>query len=164
MSGMSELEFNQPQLPAVGLVDSLSTEDRRMLSSYGSFSFLLDGSLVIQQGKPQEFLYFLISGSLHAKSVETGHETLLGTIRSGEWFGEINIFDPSTALATVVAVDQCQIWRISRVELQQFFEHYPAPAFQLTVSIATGLSRRLRGVTAQLIKKTDYDYLLADLT
>ena len=159
---MSETGFSGPQLPAVGLVDSLSTEDRALLSSYGQFSYVAAGAVLIEQGDPQEFLYFLISGNLHAKSSD--REILLGHIRAGEWFGEINIFDPAAALATVVAMDNSQIWRISRAELQQFFEHYPTPAFQLTVGIAMGLSRRLRGVTAQLIKKTDYDHILADLT
>jgi len=160
---MSHSELSGPQLPAVGLVDNLSDEDRRLLSSYGTFTFVSDGTVVIEEGKPQEFLYFLISGQLHAKSKAGGPEILLGRIRDGEWFGEINIFDPAAALATVVAVENSQIWKISRAELQQFFEAYPAPAFQLTVSIATGISRRLRGVTGQLIQKTDYDRILADL-
>ena len=134
-----------------------------MLSSYGSFSFLTDGTIVIEQGKPQEYLYFLISGHLHAKSGQDGHEVLLGNIRSGEWFGEINMFDPAEATATVIATENSQIWRISRTELQQFFESYPTPAFQLTVGIATGLSRRLRSVTAQLIQKADYDRILSEL-
>lgn len=162
MKDMSESGLSGPQLPAVGLVDSLSAEDRALLSSYGQFNYVPEGTVLIEQGEPQEFLYFLISGNLHAKSSD--REILLGKIRGGEWFGEINIFDPAAALATVVAIDDSQIWRITRSELQQFFEHYPTPAFQLTVGIATGLSRRLRGVTGQLIKKTDYDHILADLT
>ncbi|MEO6847647.1 MAG: cyclic nucleotide-binding domain-containing protein [Chthoniobacterales bacterium] len=149
--------FEGPNLPAVGLVSELSDDDRAMLSSYGQFGFIQPLTTVIKQGTPQDRLYFVITGMLHAKREDDGHETLLSPIGRGEWFGEINIFDPAAASATVSAVDSSQIWSIGREELLVFLGAYPEAAVQIMIGIATIVSRRLRSITEKLVSHAEYE-------
>ncbi|MEO6052785.1 MAG: cyclic nucleotide-binding domain-containing protein [Chthoniobacterales bacterium] len=153
------VSFEGATLPAVGLVAELSDEDRAMLSSYGQFGFLEAGHLAIRQGTPQDRLYFVISGVFHAKREDEGRETFLGTISQGEWFGEINIFDPSAASATVSAVGATQLWSISREELLAYLGTYSEAGLQLMIGIATNLSRRMRNVSKKLAMHSEYEDL-----
>jgi CRP/FNR family transcriptional regulator, cyclic AMP receptor protein len=151
------------KLPAIGLVGELGEEERGILGGHGNFSSLAAGQVVIEQGAAQDALYFVVSGVLHAKRSDGGREVLLGEIRMGEWFGEVNIFDPGEASATVRAVSPSQIWRITKGEFEDFLNENTAAAGKVLVGIATLLSRRLRGVTARLVGRAEFESLWNDL-
>jgi len=161
MSTDASSPLSDTRLPAVGLVAELNEEDRALLSSYGLFSYLEAGQLVIRQQSAQNCLYFVISGTLHAKRADEGREVLLSAIGQGEWFGEINIFDPSAASASVSAVSASQIWSIGREELLSYFAVYPEAAVRLLIGIATLLSRRVRQVSQKLVSHAEYESLLS---
>lgn len=141
-----------PELPAVGIVADLQPDDRLLLSSYGEFHSYQPGQEVIKQGDPQDCLFLVLGGLLHARRTANGREFLLGRIEPGESFGEINIFDPSSASATVVAREFAQVWRINREDLEEFLETSPVAGGNLVVGIATQLSRRLRHVNERLVE------------
>lgn len=149
-------------LPAIGLLQGLPDDERAILSSYGHFLMAPSGGTVIAQGSPQDSLYVVISGRLHARRSDSGREILVGEIKTGEAFGEVNIFDPGEASATVVAVDPTQLWRIARGELEEFFNAYPGSGNVLLCGIATNLSARLRSVSEKLAGKVEYEALLAE--
>ncbi len=156
-------DLSVPELPAIGVVEELSEADRAMLCSYGGFSFHQSGSTVIQQGSPQDSLFLVLSGELHARREDDGREILIGRIRQGESFGEVNIFDPAEASATVVAVSPSQIWKIERNALVDFLAAYPEASVQLLSRVASVLSRRLRGLALKLEDKVEYDVLISEI-
>lgn len=141
-----------PELPAIGIVADLSEDDRLLLGSYGEFLSFQTGQEVIKQGDPQDCLYLVIGGLLHAHRAAHNRDFLLGRIQPGASFGEVNIFDPSSASATVVAREFAQVWRISRENLEAFLETSPVAGGNLVVGIATQLSRRLRDVNERLVE------------
>jgi len=160
---MENQSLSNPGLPAHGLVANLADDDRAMLSSYGNFRYLEAGDTIIHQREAQNSLYFVISGHLHAKRNDTGREILVGTIKAGEWFGEVNIFDPGEASATVTAIDPSQLWLITRDELQAYINGYPESSNRLLISIATLLAGRLRSVSSKLVDKVEYAALVGEL-
>ncbi|MFZ4764230.1 MAG: cyclic nucleotide-binding domain-containing protein [Roseimicrobium sp.] len=99
---------------------------------------------MIEEGHQQNALYFVISGNLHVSTTRSGRQVLLGRIGAGETIGEINIFHPGMASATVTAIEFSQIWRIDRSSLEEFMNVSPLPAAHLLIGIASTLSRRLR--------------------
>lgn len=100
--------------------------------------------MLIEEGHTQDSLYFVISGTLHATTQRSGRQVLLGKIGPGETIGEINIFHPGHASATVTAVEFSQVWRIDRQSLEDFMNVSPLPAAHLLIGIASTLSKRLR--------------------
>lgn len=115
-----------------------------MLGGYGTFAEFDRGDEVIRQGARQEALYVLISGLLHAQRREAGANVFLGSIRPGDCFGEVNIFDPEEASASVVAMQPSTVWRIERGALEQFLDNHREPGLLLMIAVARYLSRRLR--------------------
>jgi CRP-like cAMP-binding protein len=107
--------------------------------------------------------FFVISGELHAKRSVGGREILMGTIRQGESIGEVAIFDPGAATATVVAMTPAQIWKIDREALNEFFAAYPQAALRLAVSLASLLAIRLRSLASKLEDKIEFETLAKSL-
>ena len=128
----------------MGIVTPLGEDDRRMLSSYGEFLPVHPEQVLIEEGHSQNSLYFIISGVLHASRMQGGRQVLLGRMNPGETIGEINMFDPAEASATVTAVEFSQVWRIDRESLEEFMNYSPLPAAHVLIGIATTLSKRMR--------------------
>jgi len=144
-------ELTGPHLPAVGLVADLSREDRDTLSSYGEFHLANPEDVLITQGQSHGKLLFILSGLLHAVRRDSEREVLLGPIHQGEWVGEVDLFDPGSAVCSVVVIEPVQYWAITRTDFEQFLNNYPEAGIQLVIGVASNLGRRLRGVTKKLM-------------
>ncbi len=143
-------EFSTPELPAASMLAELDDEERRLLSTYGEFKAMKEGTVVIAENDRQDSLYFVISGTLHATHEEDGKQILLGRIPTGQWFGEVNIFDPDTASATVTVREYAQLWQISRADLEEFLNRYPNAGSRLLLGIASVLARRVRQLDSKV--------------
>ena len=147
---MSSTDFSSPELPALGIVSGLEDEDRRLLSDYGEFLPVQDGTTIIEEGAPQDCLIFLISGLLHVTTVNEGKRALLARIGPGETIGEVNLFDPGTASATVESKEFGQIWKARRSDLEEFLNAYPEAAGRLMMGLLAEMSRRIRNMNNRL--------------
>jgi len=156
-------ELTTPYLPAVGCVADLSKEDRDTLSTYGDFHLAEAATVLIRQGDSHGKLFLVLSGLLHAVRREEDRDALLGSIQKGEWLGEVDLFDPSSTMCSVIVRETAQYWVIDRENLQQFLSTYPEAGIQLLIGIASTLSRRLRGITGRLMEESQLANLRAAL-
>ncbi len=131
-------------LPEMGFATDFDIEERTQLANFGEFISLADGEVLIDEGHTQDALFMVISGTFHVQTVVTGRPVLLGTLKTGDTVGEINMFDPGNASASVVSKSFSEIWRIDRARLEQYLEAHPRTAARLLVNVATQLSKRLR--------------------
>jgi CRP/FNR family transcriptional regulator, cyclic AMP receptor protein len=152
-----------PYLPVLGLAAELSEEDRGILSSYGEFRFADRGETLITQGDSHGKLFFILSGVLHAVRRDDGREVLLGAIRRGEWVGEVELFDPASALCSVMVIEPIQYWMITRSHLEEFINRCPKAGTQIVISLAALLSKRLRSVTKRLMEEAELAVVRASL-
>jgi hypothetical protein len=134
-------------LPPSGPIESLKEEDRVLLSSFGSFESAKAGQKIIHQGKSHGVLFLTLSGLLHAKREDHGHTEILGKIHPGEWLGEINLFDPSTAVCSVEAVEPSEYWVITREDFEKFINKNHSAGSVLLIGLAMTLSKRIRSLT-----------------
>ncbi len=131
-------------LPEMGFATDFDIEERTQLGNFGEFISLNDGEVLIDEGHKQDALFMVISGTFHVQTVVTGRAVLLGTLKTGDTIGEINMFDPGNASASVVSKSFSEVWRIDRARLEQYLEAHPRTAARLLVNVATQLSKRLR--------------------
>ncbi|MCK5849541.1 MAG: cyclic nucleotide-binding domain-containing protein [Kiritimatiellae bacterium] len=132
------------ELPICTMLAGFKKDNRHALSTYGEFLVFKADEIIIQEKEEQDCLYFVVSGLIHALHKMKKGATPLGTIQEGEWFGEINIFDPRMSSAMVVARTESHIWRISRSKLEEFLNGNPSLGCQLLLSIAEVLAHRAR--------------------
>jgi CRP-like cAMP-binding protein len=131
-------------LPEMGFATDFDIEERTQLGNFGEFLSLADGEVLIEEAHNQDALFMVISGTFHVQTVVTGRPVLLGTLKTGDTVGEINMFDPGNASASVVSKSFSEVWRIDRARLEQYLEAHPRTASRLLVNVATQLSKRLR--------------------
>jgi CRP-like cAMP-binding protein len=141
-------ELSSPTLPTFSWIGHLKDDDRELLSSYGEFFPGHPGTVIIAEGTQQTEVFVLISGELEvrAKQDALGEERLLARISPGETLGEISLFSPGPATATVVAVEFSQLWRIADEDLIEFMEENPGAGNVLLRTLASILANRLRQV------------------
>lgn len=131
-------------LPEMGFATEFDIEERTQLGNFGEFISLSDGDVLIGEGHTQDALFMVVSGTFHVQTVVTGRSVLLGTLKAGDTIGEVNMFDPGNASASVVSKSFSEVWKIDRVRLEQYLEAHPRTAARLLVNVATQLSKRLR--------------------
>ncbi len=117
---------------------------RAKLGSFGEFLSLGDGDALIDEGNNQDALFLVVMGSFHMQTEVTGRSILLGTMKAGNTNGEVNVFDPINASASVVSKSISQVWKIVRARLEQYLEAHHRTAARFLVNNSTQLSKRLR--------------------
>lgn len=142
--------FDRPEIPAAGIMAGLDEEDRQLLGDYGEFLPVHPDQLLIKEGGDQDSLYFVISGTLHVHTDTKDKRTLVARVAAGETLGEVNLFDPSTASASVTAREFSQVWKANRADLEAFMSAYPAAAARLLSGIMSEMSQRLRRMNEKL--------------
>lgn len=146
---MSE-SFTRPEIPRTGIVAGMEDEDRALLGDYGEFLPAHPKQRIIEEGKPQDSLFFVISGVLHVHMVVDGREKLISRIEAGETLGEVNVFDPAVASASVTTQEFSQIWRANKTDIEAFVAAYPKAGCDLLSGILTCMSRRIRHMNERL--------------
>ncbi len=100
------------------------------------------GQTVVEEGMLGETMFVVLSGEAR---VAHGKRRL-GTVRPGDFFGEVAVLDGSARSATVVAETPLEAIRLFRRTLLRLLEAEP----QLALKILDVLVRRVRGVTSAL--------------
>ncbi len=142
--------FDRPEIPATGIMAGLDEDDRRLLGDYGEFLPVHPEQTLIREGGEQDSLYFIISGVLHVHTDTKDKRTLVARIGAGETLGEVNLFDPAAASASVTAKEFTQVWKANRADLEQFSDAYPAASAKLLTGMLSELSKRLRRMNEKL--------------
>ena len=132
-------------LPPTGFLANLSLQSRQDLSLRGIYRYARDGEILIHEGQNPGLLFLLISGKWEARKLAT--QTVLGQIQPGEWVGEVNIFDPSGAMCSVVAVEPSEYWEITREAFEKFINESRSTGSAILIALAATLGRRIRQST-----------------
>jgi CRP-like cAMP-binding protein len=153
---MSE-SFSKPTLPTFSWIGHLKPDDRELLSSYGEFFPGHPGNVIIEEGAMQTEVFVVISGKLevHARQ-EDGSVALLAQVGPGETLGEISLFSPGPAAASVTALEFSQLWRIEDESLMEFMQENPGAGNLLLRTLASILAQRLRQMNPKAFGLSTY--------
>lgn len=133
------------------LLNNFTPEDVAQLSTFGDSHEYAAGDVILTEGEENRYLYLVLRGELEVvKQGDFGDQQIaqIGTTGS---LGEMSIFDPGPASATVRALNTVHVWRISQGNLDRLFEVRPKVAYRLVCRICTVLAQRLRGASKKLV-------------
>jgi CRP/FNR family cyclic AMP-dependent transcriptional regulator len=149
--------LSSPTLPSFSWIGHLKEDDRDLLSSYGEFFPGHPGNVIITEGVLQTEVFVVISGKLEVRAKqEDGSEIVLAQVGPGETLGEISLFVPGPAAATVTAVEFSQLWRIADSDLMHFMEENPGAGNILLRTLASILAQRLRQLNPRVFGLSAY--------
>lgn len=140
-----------PELPAVGFLTEVESSHREFLASFGEFLRPKNGEAVIEEGTAQNCLHLILTGMLHVVVAAGERSLLVATLGSGDSLGEVNVFDPASASASVIARSECLIWRIKGDELGAFFAADAEGGVELMQGLLRLAAKRIRAMNAKLV-------------
>lgn len=156
---MSHEEPVLAELRPIGILSYISPEFLEPLKYHGVFAEYQPGEIVVEENVQQQKLFFVISGRLEVFITKAGKEVIVGSINPGDCIGEVSIFEPGNASATVRCVDTCVLWYMDVESLQSFFEKLPVAGGQLMLGIAQLLSKRLKQVNEDAARAKTMPYV-----
>lgn len=136
--------MSQILLLRVGILAFMDDEAREHLAPYGKIVATKPGQVIIREGEAGAGFFIVLSGNF---DITTAQEVFLDTLAEGDCVGEVAVFEPGVASATVTSKDAGRLWHIEEEALQQYLLDWPHAGCALVLGIDTLLSRRLRRAT-----------------
>jgi NTE family protein len=99
------------------------------------------GEAIVEEGGTDDDIYCIISGRLRAYVGHGPTRRFLNDMRRGETIGEVSFFTNAARSATVMAMRDSVLVRLSRQDLTGLLEAYPQVMMNMARQIAVRLSR-----------------------
>ncbi len=110
------------------------------------------GTIVLQEGHRDPYMYILIEGRLSVlKQDESEEQRKLAIISAGRTIGEMALIDGQPLSATVVVDQESTMLLLTREHLNTLSQAHPRVALSLMYRLAGLLSNRLRMTSGKLI-------------
>ncbi len=133
------------------LLHNFSAEDVIQLSSFGESRSYAPGDTIIEEGAENQHLYLVLKGKIEVVKTSELGDTRIAEIGTSGSIGEMSVFDPGPASATVRAIGDVEVWRITSASLEQLNETRPKVAYRLVSRICACLSQRLRHLNERFV-------------
>jgi CRP-like cAMP-binding protein len=144
-----------PEIPPVGFLAEVPADHRAFLTGVGRFDRPAKGLPFIHEGHPQEAISLVVEGTLHVMTALNEQPLLLAELGPGDVIGEVNLFDPTAASATVIARSDCLIWSMTRDELSGLIESDLEAGNSVMWGLLRLLSHRVRIMNEKLVEYRD---------
>jgi CRP/FNR family cyclic AMP-dependent transcriptional regulator len=117
-----------------GVIDAIGGKVRRR--RYAA------GEVIFHEGDPGRSLCIIETGRVKIVSVsEQGQEALLAVMGSGEFFGELALFDDMPRSADVAAMEPTQTLSLAREDFFSIIDRFPAVSRQIFGVLAAQIRR-----------------------
>jgi len=133
------------------LLANFNANELTLLSSFGDSRSYQPGDVVIRQGDENDNLYLVLKGKLEVLQEVDGADQVVAVLEAGDSLGEVSIYDPGPASATVRAASDSEVWLITRDSLDRLHTASPKVAYRLLTRITTCLSKRMRDMNDKLV-------------
>ena len=104
------------------------------------------GDLILQEGDPSDVVYETISGEVEIFTKLEDRTIILGTVKTGEFLGEMGIIEHRPRNASARAKTQVVALRLEKWEFLKLMSENPSSAHRLIIR----LSERLRALNEKL--------------
>ncbi len=132
------------QLRTLELFHEFTATEIESLSSLADMETFEAGSTIVSQDDPGDAMYLIVQGSARVMHRAGERQLELATLHAGEFFGEFALVDDGPRSADVIAVDRCELVKISQGVLRALAGVYPGAAFKLLAAIGRAMVARAR--------------------
>jgi len=104
--------------------------------------------MIVHEDDSENHAFFIIAdGTVHVTVFTSeGKQTILATLRKGEFFGEMALLDGEPRSASVIAAESCVLLMLYRRSFLEILQKYP----KITIQMLIEMSRRLRRTNRQI--------------
>ena len=130
----------QELLANIPLFESLTPEELDALARRMEDSVVDEGEVIFHQGEKGPALYIIDDGAVEISYGEGRGRVVLATLYTGQYFGELSLFDGSPRSATATAMKRSRLIHLHRDDLVDFVNKNPSAALRIIAE----MSERLR--------------------
>jgi hypothetical protein len=128
-------------LRSINIFEGLSVGELAAVASVTEEAVFPPGDVVIKEGEPGETMYLIIQGEVAViKAQGTDSEIELDRIRSGDYFGEMALFEGQARAATIRTLEESRLLVLHKQEFTEIVREYP----QIALQICKVLGQRIR--------------------
>ncbi len=126
----------------IPLFQSLSEDELTLLVEKLDELHFQAGETIIREGEQGDCMFLLRNGVVRvfAQIPEGGDEITLSRLEAGDYFGEMALITGDTRSASVQAVTDVKLWKLSKTDFDELIKNYP----DITLSLTHMLSQRLK--------------------
>lgn len=133
------------------LFQGLTPEEVREIVHVSEFQRLEPEECLFEQGDPSEALYVIQSGTVEVRSqTDVGEEVVLAELSTGSVVGEMSIIGGGKRSAKVEAIDEVELFRLSREAFQSLRAQDRPAAYKIIVRLSKTLGERRRRTDARI--------------
>jgi ATP/ADP translocase len=135
-------------LRGIEIFEALSVSELAAVASVTEEIVCPPGEIVIKEGETGETMYLIIKGEVSViKDQGQNHEIELDRISSGDYFGEMALFEDVLRSATIRTEQESRLLVLHKQEFKEIVREYP----QIALNICKVLSGRIRKLHKKLI-------------
>ena len=131
-------------LRRIKILADLKDNQLAHLAEYMEMQEVRQWSVLFSQGDISDSMYLVLAGELRARSMVDGKETILATFTTGDFFGDIALFDHGPRSADVVANTDSTLLKITSTAFERLTREAPALATPFLQATARTMSARIR--------------------
>jgi uncharacterized membrane protein len=121
----------QELLANVPLFESLTDDDVDALAARLDTIDYAPDDVIFKQGEEGSSLFVIEDGAVEISYGEGPAKIILATLFTGQYFGELSLFDGAPRSATATALKPSRVIRLDREELVDFVNSSPAAALRI---------------------------------
>ncbi|MGF1678881.1 MAG: Crp/Fnr family transcriptional regulator [Candidatus Methylacidiphilales bacterium] len=111
-------------------------------------------TLLIEEGRLQNRFFMLFAGEVAVSHLApSGQDIVLGHLAAGQFFGEMNLFDPGLATASVRSLTPVRTLEISNEKFRYFIQEKPELAADFTFQLTETIVKRFRDTNDKLLEQ-----------
>jgi len=138
-------------LRVISFLRDLSDADLTKFASLLNPRECKPGERILEEGVAPDAFYIVADGVVHVRRRANTREMLLARLGPGAFFGEINLFDPGVATASIYAMKLTRLGVIPYTVFRKFMEDNPVAGYKIASGLMGEMARRLRATSARLV-------------
>ncbi len=132
------------------IAQELGAANLALLLDGATVQEIAPGRAVIRDRMPADFIYFVLEGTLGAYIEDGGKSRRIGSVKPGEWMGEISVLSGELlASATVITDSVCKVVRVHHITFGNLIADNESVAKVLLDHFIALMAQRLRAPLAQ---------------
>ncbi len=134
-------------LAYVPIFSEIPLETIEKIEKIGTRKNYLKNDVILMEDEVGTALFVIVNGKVKvARTSGDGREVILTILSESDFFGEMAILDGQTRSATVVAIEDTELFLIQRNDFINLLREYP----EVAISLLQELTKRLRSADAKI--------------
>lgn len=110
------------QLNRVDIFAPLSDEETERLAQLSRIRVYAPGEAIVRKGQEGSSMFVVLRGSVEVQIPVNGKTNVINKLRENDFFGEMSLLTGEPRTATVVAIEETEVLRITKDALKPIFE------------------------------------------